>query len=311
MNRILRRPMFRTGGSAEGITSGLQPRQGYKNPGRVLPEDIARMKMSDIGNMDLGQLQKLSRSMSCRPQRKYGSDFWVDFGLNLASNKSEMEFTKGYLGYRSSIRQVPKRVTIIRKKSRPWMKKDAEFWSKYLISKKTLIKFAVSPISHYWINESRFSCELSYAYKIGTKYKIYSPHDEVKWMSNTNSKQIQGYDQLPKQGDLCIITSSLKDVMCLFEMGIPAVAMQSEMRLPLRNQIEELKQRFKQVAIFYDNDFTNPNNPGQAMAAKICKEYYPIKNIVIPDEYGVKDLSDYIAKFKRTEGLKTLIDIQL
>ncbi len=29
MNRILRRPMFRTGGSAEGITSGLAPRQGY------------------------------------------------------------------------------------------------------------------------------------------------------------------------------------------------------------------------------------------------------------------------------------------
>ena len=78
--------MFRMGGTAEGITSGLQPRQGYKNPaGRVLPEDIARMKMSDIGGMDIGQLQKLSRSMSYKPQRKYGSDFWVDFGLNLAS----------------------------------------------------------------------------------------------------------------------------------------------------------------------------------------------------------------------------------
>ena len=234
-----------------------------------------------------------------------------DFGLNLSSNKSEMDFTKGYLGYRSKKSQTPKRLTIIRKKSRPWMKKDADFWSKYLISKKTLIKFAVSPISHYWINESRFSCELSYAYKIGTKYKIYSPHDEVKWMSNTNSKYIQGYDQLPKKADLCIITSSLKDVMCLFEMGIPAIAMQSEMQLPSREVIEELKQRFQKLAVFYDNDFTNPSNPGQTMAAKICKEYYPIKNILIPDEYGVKDLSDYIAKFKRTEGLKTLIDIQL
>ena len=86
MNRILRRPMFRTGGSAEGITSGLQPRQGYADkPSRVLPDDVAKMKMSDIGGMDLGQLQKLSRSMSYKPQRKYGSDFWVDFGLNLAS----------------------------------------------------------------------------------------------------------------------------------------------------------------------------------------------------------------------------------
>ena len=30
MNRTLRRPMFRMGGTAEGITSGLQPRQGYQ-----------------------------------------------------------------------------------------------------------------------------------------------------------------------------------------------------------------------------------------------------------------------------------------
>ena len=234
-----------------------------------------------------------------------------DFGLNLASRKQEMDFTRGYLGYRSNIKVEDKKVTVIKKKSRPWKRKDADFWSQYLISKKTLINFGVCPISHYWINDSRFTCKLSYAYKIGNKYKIYSPYDEVKWMSNTNAKQIQGYDQLPKTADLCIIASSLKDVMCLFEMGIPAVAMQSEMQLPLRKTIEELKERFKKVAVFYDNDFTNPNNPGQTMATKICKEYYPMKNILIPDHYGLKDPSDYIAHFKHTEGLQTLIDIQL
>ena len=175
---------------------------------------------------------------------------------------------------------------------------------------KTLIKFAVSPISHYWINESRFSCNLSYAYKLGNKYKIYSPYDEVKWMSNTNSKQIQGYDQLPKQADCCIITSSLKDVMCLFEQGIPAVAMQSEMYMPERKTIEELKERFKKVAVLYDNDFTNPNNPGQTMAAKICSEYR-LNNIYIPEDYQVKDVSDYIAKFGSFGGMKTLIELQI
>ena len=36
MSRILRRPMFRKGGSAgEGITSGLAPRQGYEEAGDV------------------------------------------------------------------------------------------------------------------------------------------------------------------------------------------------------------------------------------------------------------------------------------
>ena len=41
MNRTLRRPMFRMGGSAEGITSGLSmPRQGYKDAKLVeVPEE--------------------------------------------------------------------------------------------------------------------------------------------------------------------------------------------------------------------------------------------------------------------------------
>ena len=35
MNRTLRRPMFRMGGAAEGLTSGLAPRQGYANQSLV------------------------------------------------------------------------------------------------------------------------------------------------------------------------------------------------------------------------------------------------------------------------------------
>ena len=38
MNRTLRRPMFRMGGSAEGITSGLSmPRQNYQSGKEVVP----------------------------------------------------------------------------------------------------------------------------------------------------------------------------------------------------------------------------------------------------------------------------------
>jgi hypothetical protein len=234
-----------------------------------------------------------------------------DFRLGLAHIKSASEFTKGYMGFRSSRVVKPKPVVIIKKRSRPWMKKDAEFWSKYLISKKTLRTFGVCPITHYWINTNRFSCDLSYAYKIGTKFKIYSPYEEIKWISNTTKQHIQGYKQLPQKGDLCVITSSLKDVMCLFEMGIPAIALQSEMQMPEAKTIKELQERFKKVVLFYDNDFTNPGNPGQTMAAKICKEYYPMSNIYLPEDYGCKDLSDYIAKFGRTEGLKTIIQIQI
>ena len=82
MNRILRRPMFRTGGSTEGITSGLQPRQGYKGTDNASDQ---RVLQDILPGMTVGQMRDLSKELSYTPQRKYGPDFWVDFGLNLAS----------------------------------------------------------------------------------------------------------------------------------------------------------------------------------------------------------------------------------
>ena len=234
-----------------------------------------------------------------------------DFNLGLASKDSDKLFTMGYMATITRKRPTEQRVTIIKKKSRPWSKADQLFWEKYLITKQTLTKFNVSPISHYWINENRFTCnDRAYAYRIGNKYKIYSPYDDRKWVSNTTSKHIQGYSQLPETGDLLIITSSLKDIMCLYEMGIPSIAMQSEMIMPDEKLIAHLQERFKQVAVFYDNDFSNPNNPGQTMAHKI-REKYLLRNIFIPDDYECKDLSDYVAKFGSYNGAKTIIEVLL
>ena len=87
MNRTLRRPMFRIGGQvAEGITSGLAPRQGYATNKDNLVEqnDYSKMKISDLGNMNIGQLRELSKSMAYKPK----SDPWDYLGevaLNLVS----------------------------------------------------------------------------------------------------------------------------------------------------------------------------------------------------------------------------------
>ena len=72
MNRTLRRPMFRIGGTAEGITSGLAPRQGYDN-GNIV-EKIQSQK-SIIDALAPRQPRK-DRSMS---------NFLIDFGLDIAS----------------------------------------------------------------------------------------------------------------------------------------------------------------------------------------------------------------------------------
>ena len=66
MTRILRRPMFRMGGTTEGITSGLAPRQGYaKKPSRVLPDDIRKQSISDVlsGATTIGEAQDLAKAL--------------------------------------------------------------------------------------------------------------------------------------------------------------------------------------------------------------------------------------------------------
>lgn len=230
-----------------------------------------------------------------------------DFGLNLSSFKDTIGFSMGAPGIKTDRKVEQKRVVIIRKKRRKWMQKDADFWSKFFIGKKTLIKFDVCPISHYWINEKRFSCNLSYAYRIGKKYKIYSPYEDIKWISNTTRRHVQGYVQLPDRHDICVVTSSLKDVMSLYELGIPAIALQSEMQMPDKALVHELQERFGVIALFYDNDFDNVNNPGQTMANKIIREFPNFVNIVLPEQYGVKDLSDYIAKYQSTSVINALV----
>ena len=60
MNRTLRRPMFRMGGTAEGITSGLAPRQGYAD--------------NDAPDQRVQQAPRTGMR-----------DFLINFGLDLAS----------------------------------------------------------------------------------------------------------------------------------------------------------------------------------------------------------------------------------
>ena len=72
--RVLKRPMFRSGGSlGEGITSGLVPRQGYKYPAGIVK------KIEDQ--------KSIIEALAPRAPRKDRSlsDFMIDFGLNVAS----------------------------------------------------------------------------------------------------------------------------------------------------------------------------------------------------------------------------------
>ena len=82
MNRTLRRPMFRMGGTAEGITSGLAPRQGYKGTDNAADQ---RVLQDVLPGMTIGQMRDLSRDLSYKPRGASMSDFLINFGLDIAS----------------------------------------------------------------------------------------------------------------------------------------------------------------------------------------------------------------------------------
>ena len=161
------------------------------------------------------------------------------------------------------------------------------------------------------MNGVRFTCKsITYAFKFNSRYKIYSPYDDKnKWLSNTKKTDVQGYNQLPNKGERLIITSSLKDVMCLYAAGYNSIAMQSEMQIPDEKLINELKERFNTIEILYDNDFDKASNPGQTMARKIC-DLYEFKNICIPDQFTSKDPSDLVAKVGSFNELKNILNEQ-
>jgi hypothetical protein len=122
-------------------------------------------------------------------------------------------------------------------------------------------------------------------------YKIYRPHASkaLKWRNNNPFGVHQGYMQLPSDGDLMIITKSLKDVMSLYEVvGIPAISVQSETCFMKSSVATEYKTRFKKVVSLFDNDFQGREQ------GDTYKRLYDIDPIFIPKLYNAKDFSDLV-----------------
>lgn len=186
------------------------------------------------------------------------------------------------------------------KKVRKWNINDKHFWTPFGISLKTLRKYNVEPISHVFVNDKIVKAhEYAYCFKENKDgyetYKIYQPFSkDYKWLNNHNDTVWQGWQQLPAEGTELIITKSLKDVMAITEnLGIPAVSLQAESVKPKSKIIEELKSRFFNIYLLYDNDYDKETNWGQVYASKL-KEEYKFLNLVIPSRYESKDYSDLI-----------------
>lgn len=175
-----------------------------------------------------------------------------------------------------------------------WTDIDKQYWSQFSITLDTLNKFNVSSIKYYLCNGIVKGIYKEdnpmFAYKVYDHFKIYRPLADkyTKWRNNLSEADIQGFQQLPEKGELLIITKSLKDVMCLYEMGIPAVSPSSESTFIPDKALEVLKKRFKRILICFDRD-----NPGIKNMRKISLKT-GLKCFLVHRKFKAKDISDAI-----------------
>ena len=183
---------------------------------------------------------------------------------------------------------------------------DKQYWSQFNIDLETLKKYDVNSIKYYLCNgvvKGIYKPENPmYAYKVYNNFKIYRPLADKyhKWRNNLTEYDIQGYKQLPEKGDVLIITKSLKDVMCLYKMSIPAVSPASESTFIPSIALEELKKRFKRIIILFDRD-----KAGCKYLRKISQET-GLEPLLIHKKFKAKDISDAI-KLNGFETMKNWI----
>ncbi len=255
---------------------------------------------NDYGLRESGDCFKLVSKMYNLNFNEALCKVMVDFGLS--NFKISAKKVKNYSKIKKVIQKNPIRIGI---KTRKWNKADANYWSSYGISRKTLIKYNVIPIEYMFYNGNPIKVhKVSYAYQElkddKVTYKIYQPlRKEFKWINNSNSTVHQGYRQLPDTGELLIITKSLKDVMSIHDvLGITAVAIQSESVLIKDSVMDEYKRRFTKVMCLFDND-----NAGKRLSNEYL-EKYNIPHFFMPEMEDVTDFSDLVKAIGIEESRK-------
>ena len=208
----------------------------------------------------------------------------------------------------------------IKVKVRPWKDWDVEYWKSYGVSKKFCTFCNVYPISHAFFTKKDAETgkehtvcvpmdKYAYAYfewKDGKEsVKLYQPYSQtIKWLSKHDASVWDLWKHAfkwaeKKSDEACIITSSRKDAMCLWEnLGIPSMSLQGEGYIPKPQVMNQVLNRFKKVYLWYDNDFKHKDdNPGQDNAKKLIGMYPTLHNICIPEQFECKDPSDLFKKW--------------
>jgi KaiC/GvpD/RAD55 family RecA-like ATPase len=209
------------------------------------------------------------------------------------------------------IKQVPHKYEVIQ---RPFTEAELSFWLKYGIDAETLKRFNVSSLEEFSStsntgNPYTLKSSLNkfiFAYENENWIKLYKPLDEKKYkfqyLGTKEPGFIFGWKQLLEKGEILIITGGEKDVMSLAAKGFNAITLNSETATLDKRVVDELKLRFNQIIVLYDNDET-----GLKQSSTLAVTH-DLKRLVLPTipENG-KDISDFFANGETLDNLNSLL----
>lgn len=267
-----------------------------------------RLIFKDFGSNFSGDFVSV---VMCKFNCSYGKALQIianDFGIirskNLVINKPLIEYSNTKFEDTSEC--------VIQVEIKEFDQYELDWWARYGITLDILKKFHVYSCKNVFLNGNLFHVyrpnQLVFGYYGGIRgglerWKVYYPRNKkYRFIGNWKSIYIQGYNNIPENGEWLCITKSLKDCLTLYSLGIPAIAPNSETCYLTDSQHKKVIERFTKVAILYDNDYT-----GICRMNHFRKEHPELYPCWINRLFGAKDISDFYKKYGRDRTI-TLIE---
>lgn len=182
-----------------------------------------------------------------------------------------------------------------------WNQNHFDWMHKYGITENDMSSFNWQPIKYFVISGKDFYAKDGFpifGIQVNDRHKFYMPGRKPKYIGNTNSSDVYGLTSISPTGDDLIIAAGHKDTLFLLIMGFNAVCFNGETVSPDDIVMYDLKDRFLNVHVLYDNDLA-----GKGASQRIVSAYN-LNQIFMSKEYN--DVGVYLEKHGIIETQKEI-----
>lgn len=302
----------------------------YRSPLRADKHAGCRFEERPDGTIlwvDFGDKKQIHRScfkmvMDYYNESLLGAIRLISNHFQISTDPSDYSLIEPTNSYKNSY-QDNKRVDISTNRV-PFESKDKIFWNSAIISTDDLEQDNVYSSNTIQIfNPSKsdkaikfFVYGLCYSIDFFDAIKIYQPYSiNYKWITNCTENHIGNIDNLPATGDKLVICKAYKDHRTFRNLNLGTsynfIWLHNEGSIPSLDILLNLTSRFKQIIVFYDNDYKGIS-AGYRLVS-ILNELKPkIADMkYIPLKYSQKDISEFVGKEGRKDTIKLINQIKL